>query len=74
MERTELMVWDGANRISSGRLSRHRTDGESRHVPDDRMLCNWNALMLFAIFLTINSVLSHAAELRLASRHVVGVP
>jgi hypothetical protein len=32
------------------------------------------ALMRFAHFPTINSIISNAAELRLQSRHVVGVP
>jgi hypothetical protein len=43
-------------------------------VPDDRMLWKWTAVMRFAHFPTINSVLSNAAELRLQSRHVVGLP
>jgi hypothetical protein len=58
----------------AGRLSRHQTDGEYRHMQDDRMLWNWDVLMLFALFLIINSVLFNAAELRRLSRHVVGVP
>jgi hypothetical protein len=73
MERTELMV-GGANRIRSGRVSRHRPDGESRLVPEYRMLWKGTALISFANFPTINSVLSNAAELRLVSRHVVGFP
>jgi hypothetical protein len=73
MERTELMVGEGANRLRAGRLSRHRPDGESRRVPDDRSLWKGTALMRFAPFPTINSVLSNAAELRRQSRHVVGV-
>jgi hypothetical protein len=36
------------------------------------MLWNWTALMRFASFPTINSVLSNAGELRWQSRHVVG--
>jgi hypothetical protein len=43
-------------------------------VPDDRMLWNGTALMLFAPFPTINSDLSNAAEPRRQSRHVVGFP
>jgi hypothetical protein len=58
----------------AGRLSSHRPDGESRRVPDNRILWNGIALMRFAIFPTINSVRSNAAELRLQSSHVVGVP
>jgi hypothetical protein len=57
MERTELMVGEGANRIRAGSLSRHRPVGESRRVPGDRMLWKWTALMLFAPFPTINSFL-----------------
>jgi hypothetical protein len=38
------------------------------------MLWNGNALMLFAHFHTTNSILSIATDLRLLSRHVVGVP
>jgi hypothetical protein len=38
------------------------------------MLWNGNALMLFAHFHTTNSILSIAADLRLLSRHLVGVP
>jgi hypothetical protein len=55
------------------RLSRHRPDGECRRVPDDRMLWKGNALMRFAPFPTINSILSNGAEFRLQSQHVVGV-
>jgi hypothetical protein len=40
----------------------------------DRMLWKGRALMRFAAFPTINSVISNAAELRLQSCHVVGVP
>jgi hypothetical protein len=43
-------------------------------VPDDRMLWKWNALMRFAPFPTINSVLSNAGEFRRQLRHVVVVP
>jgi hypothetical protein len=74
MERTVLMVGEGANRLWAGSLSRHRPDGEFRRVPDNRMLWKWNALMRFTHFPTINSVLSNAADLRQLSRHVVGVP
>jgi hypothetical protein len=38
------------------------------------MLWTGTALMLFADFPTINSVLSNAAELRLQAAHVFGVP
>jgi hypothetical protein len=65
MEKTDLNVMEGANRLSAGRFSRHRPDGECRRVPDYRMLWKGNTLMLFAYFPTINSVLSNAAELRL---------
>jgi hypothetical protein len=68
------MAGEGANRLRAGRLSRHRPDGESRRVPDDRMLWKGTALKRFTHFPTINSVLSNAAELRLQSHHVVGVP
>jgi hypothetical protein len=64
MERTELMVGEGANRLRAGRISRHRLDGESRRVPNDRKMCKGTAMMMFAPFLTINSVLSNAAEIR----------
>jgi hypothetical protein len=64
MERTELMLGEGVNRLSAGRLSRNRTVGESRRVIDDRMLWMWTALMWFASFPTINSVPSNAEELR----------
>jgi hypothetical protein len=43
-------------------------------LPDDRMLWKGNALMWFEHFPSINSILSNAAELRLQTRHVVGVP
>jgi hypothetical protein len=43
-------------------------------MPDYRMLWKGNTIMRFAHFTTINSVLSNAPELRLQSRHVVGVP
>jgi hypothetical protein len=36
------------------------------------MLWTWTALMQFALFPTINSVLSNVVELRRQSRHVVG--
>jgi hypothetical protein len=50
MERTELMVGEGMNRLRAGRLSRHRPDGKIRRVQDDRMLWKWNDLMWFAPF------------------------
>jgi hypothetical protein len=59
-----MMAGEGANRLLAGRLSHHRPDGENRRVPDYRMLWNWTALMRFAPFPTINSVLSNAGELR----------
>jgi hypothetical protein len=59
MERNDLMVWEKANRFRVGRLSRHRPEGESRRVPDDRMLWKCTALVQFALFPTINSVLSN---------------
>jgi hypothetical protein len=71
MERTELMVGEEANRIRAGRLSGHQQDGKCRRVPDDRMLWKYTALMRFAPFPTIDSVLSNAAELRLPSRQTV---
>jgi hypothetical protein len=74
MERPELMVGEGANRISSGRISRHRPDGERRRMHEPRMLWKGNALKRYAHFPTMNSVNSNAAELRLYSRHGVGVP
>jgi hypothetical protein len=74
MERTELMVGEGATRLTAGRLSRHRPFGESRRVPDDPMLLKRNALKLIAQFPTMNSVNSNAVELRIQSRHVVGIP
>jgi hypothetical protein len=73
MEQTELMLGEGVNRLRSGRLSRHRPDGEKRRMPEDRMLWKGNVLNRFATFRTINSVHSNAAELRLQSRHVFGV-
>jgi hypothetical protein len=74
IERTELMVGEGASRLSVFRLSRHRPDGERRRVPDNRMLWKGSALMRFAPISTINSILSNAAELRLQSLHIGGVP
>jgi hypothetical protein len=68
------MVGEGANRLRAGRLSPHRPDGESRRVPDDRLLWKWTALMRFAHFPNINSILTNAAELSRYSRNVVGVP
>jgi hypothetical protein len=68
------MLWEGANRLRAGRYSRHRPDGESRRVPDDRMLWKGTAQMRCAHFPTINSVLSIATEPRRQSRHIVGVP
>jgi hypothetical protein len=58
------MLVEGTKRLRTGRLSGHRPDGESRRVPDDRMLWKWTALMLFASFPTFNSVLSNAGEFR----------
>jgi hypothetical protein len=43
-------------------------------VPDDLILWMGTALMRFAPFPTINSVLSNAAEIRLQSRQVFGAP
>jgi hypothetical protein len=68
------MVGKGTNRLRVGRLPRHRTDGEIRRLPDDRMLWKWNAPWRFATLPTINSVLSNAGELRRQSSHVVVVP
>jgi hypothetical protein len=45
MERTELMVGEGVNGLRAGRLSLHRPVGESRRVPDNRMMWKWSALM-----------------------------
>jgi hypothetical protein len=61
MERTELMLGEGANRLRVGRNSRHRPDGESRRGNNERMLWKGNTLMLYAHFPTINSILSNAA-------------
>jgi hypothetical protein len=74
MERTDLIVWEAAKRLRAGRRSRHMPEGEIRRLPDDGMLCNWTALMRFEIFATIISIHSNAAELRMQSRHVAGVP
>jgi hypothetical protein len=74
MERTDMMVGEGETHIRSVGPSRHRPDGESRLVPEYRMLWMGNALIGFAHFPTIYSVLSNAAVLRLHSRHVVGFP
>jgi hypothetical protein len=74
MERTELIVWEGAIRLRAGRYSRHRPDGESRRLPDDRLLWKGTALMRCAHFLTINTFISNGAEFRGQSRHVFGVP
>jgi hypothetical protein len=63
----------GANRLRAGRLSRHRRDGEIRREPDDPMLWKGKALMRFAPFPTINSVLSNGFQLRLHSHNVVGI-
>jgi hypothetical protein len=73
MEKTELILGEGFNRLRSGRLSSHRPDGERRRMPEERMLWKRNALNRFAHFPNINSFHSNAAELRLQSRHVVGV-
>jgi hypothetical protein len=64
MERTELMVQGGVNRLRAGRLSRHQPVGESRRDPDDGCCGEWTALMRFARFPTINLVLSNEGELR----------
>jgi hypothetical protein len=68
MEPSEMMLLEGAYRIRAGRLSRHRPDGESRRMPDDRMLWKGNTLTRFAPFTTINSVRSNAGEHRRYSR------
>jgi hypothetical protein len=62
MERTDLIVGEGANRLSAGRLSSHRPDGECRRLHDDGMLWKGTALMRFANLPTINSVLSNAPD------------
>jgi hypothetical protein len=74
MERTDLLVGERANRLRAVRVSRHRPSRESRRVSDNRMLWKGNALMRFAHFSSTNSIRSNAAELRLQSRHVAGVP
>jgi hypothetical protein len=61
MARTDLMVGEGANRFMVGRLSRHRPDGESRRIANDRMLWKGTALVQFALFPTIISVMTNAA-------------
>jgi hypothetical protein len=62
----------GVNRHVAGRLSPHWPDGEGRRVPDDLIICKGTALLRFAHFPTINSVLFNAAELRMQSDHIVG--
>jgi hypothetical protein len=74
MERTELNVWEGTNRLRAGPLLRHRPEGENRRMPDDWMLWKWTALMRFATFPNINSDSSNAAKLSLHSHHVFGFP
>jgi hypothetical protein len=74
MERTDLMVGEGENRHRARRIPCHRPGSEIRQYLDERMLSKGNALMRFAPFPTINSVLSNAAELRRQSRHVFGFP
>jgi hypothetical protein len=69
-----LIFLEGANRLRAVRVSRHRPKGESRRLPDNRMLWICTALMRFAHFPTINSVLSNTGELRRQSRHVVVFP
>jgi hypothetical protein len=64
MERSELMVGEGANRTRAGRFSHHRPDGESRRGTDARMLWMGTAVMRFALYTTINSVPPNAAVLR----------
>jgi hypothetical protein len=64
MERSELMVGEGAKRSRAGRISHHRPDGESLRLNNDRMLWKGTNLMRFAPFPYINSVLSNVAELR----------
>jgi hypothetical protein len=58
------MVGEGANRLTAGPYSRHRPDGESRRVLDERVLWKETALTRCANFPTINSVLSNANEPR----------
>jgi hypothetical protein len=53
MERIELMVVEGVNRLREGRLSPHRPDGYRRRLTDERMLWNGTVLMRFTRFLTI---------------------
>jgi hypothetical protein len=68
MERTELMLVEGANRLRAVRVSRHRLNGESRRVRDDGMLWKGTALMRFALSppsilffrMRLNSDCSHA--------------
>jgi hypothetical protein len=74
MERTELMLGEGVNRLRACRTSRHPPDGEIRRMPDDRMLLMRNTLKLFAPSPTMNSNHSNASDLRLQSRHVLGLP
>jgi hypothetical protein len=58
------MLVEGTNRLRAVSFSRHWPDGESRRVPDYRMLRVCTALKHFAPYATINSVSSNAAELR----------
>jgi hypothetical protein len=74
MERTELMLGEGVNRLWSGRLSPHRPDGDSCRMTDDRGLWKGNAQMRFATFPTINSVISNASDLRQQSHDLVVLP
>jgi hypothetical protein len=68
MERTQLKLEEGANRIRAGRYSRHRPAGENQRLPDDRMVWKGNALLSFANFppsihffpMRLNSDCSHA--------------
>jgi hypothetical protein len=74
MERSELMLGEGAKRLRAGPLPHHRPDGESRQVPDDRMLRMGTALMRFAPYATINSFFPMRLNSRGSQGTLLGFP
>jgi hypothetical protein len=73
LDRTELMVGNGANRIRAVHFHSIRSSGTRRLSPSGRCHERRPGLSQFVPSPAINSVLSFACELRRPSRRVVGV-
>jgi hypothetical protein len=73
LDRPELMVRKGSNRLRAFHFHSIRSSGTDRISPSGRCGERRPALLCFVSSPTINSVRSFACELRRTSRSIVGV-